>query len=711
MLKALRLVNFRKHKNLEVQFGPGLTAMKGPNESGKSTIIEGLLYVLYGAKSLREPYDKVVPWDNPTGVPAGELDIQFNGDLLTFKRSKAGAEVRSGSNILVTGQVEVTNFATTMLGADAAMASNLMMAKQNGLRGSLEQGTKATSEIIESLADFDLFDRLLEAMQHKLTLGATASFEKDLQDAVEESKQRTCPSRDLLTKLEQDVIVMAEEVVVLRAAYDDSVTPAGDAMMASLKYNEGLDKGKAALGRAREESERAESIRVEMTKVNATLRDGVREREAELNKLIDDASANDIAVAAYEMFSSTKAGLNIGEVWEGSRSSLEAELKTTREKGKVAYKKVTDTEAQIKIVGSRIVKGKSCTYCGKDLSTVERVLAENLVAMNEIEVLEKSLDGYKAEVGELSKYSDTLNDVLASGFSTDTLITRYGKYLEVDVSVYPPIVSWPGPVPVKSDPEAWKAERTRLQAEIVTFIQAEATVNALKGRLNGSLAEYELRVKEVEKFSSYTEEGAAELNTEWKRLQDISVDAKLALDKVLDPYLELKDRVVNMKRDYDASLAWYEGIKSRITKLQNLIEETRFNNTLLKKVRAARPIIADKLWNTVLAAVSTMFSRMRGEVSVVTKDKDGFKVNGNEVGGLSGSTLDILGLAIRIAMVKTFIPQCPFIVLDEPMAGCDGDRGRALLGFVAASGFDQILLVTHEEDSESVADQLFTLGE
>jgi ABC-type transport system involved in cytochrome bd biosynthesis fused ATPase/permease subunit len=110
----------------------------------------------------------------------------------------------------------------------------------------------------------------------------------------------------------------------------------------------------------------------------------------------------------------------------------------------------------------------------------------------------------------------------------------------------------------------------------------------------------------------------------------------------------------------------------------------------------------------VLVSVSNIFSSMRGEPSMVTKGKDGFLVN-DKASALSGSTLDLLGLAIRCALVKMFVPNCPFLVLDEPSAACDQARTNAMLGYVAASGFKQVLLVTHNDASESFADNLIQL--
>jgi ABC-type taurine transport system ATPase subunit len=128
-------------------------------------------------------------------------------------------------------------------------------------------------------------------------------------------------------------------------------------------------------------------------------------------------------------------------------------------------------------------------------------------------------------------------------------------------------------------------------------------------------------------------------------------------------------------------------------------------------VRQCRPLIADQLWNLVLNAVSTYFSDMRGVPSKVRKTTDAFTVDGHPVTGetISGSTLDILGLAIRVALVRTFMPMSPFLILDEPAAACDDGRTNNMLGFLATAGFKQVLLVTHEDISQAVADNMITL--
>jgi DNA repair exonuclease SbcCD ATPase subunit len=102
---------------------------------------------------------------------------------------------------------------------------------------------------------------------------------------------------------------------------------------------------------------------------------------------------------------------------------------------------------------------------------------------------------------------------------------------------------------------------------------------------------------------------------------------------------------------------------------------------------------------------------MRGEKSVVIKDKDGFKVNGEAVASLSGSTLDVLALAIRVALSKTFIGGLSFMMLDESAAGCDDTRTMNMLGFLSTVGLNQVVLATHDGVSESVADNVIQLGD
>ena len=183
MLVQLELHNFMKHRDLTLNFDGGFLAVRGSNESGKSSLISGFAYALFGTSALRTTFEETVTWGFPPSSMKVKVTLTLNGDTYVFSRSKSGDEVLKNGAVFCTGQKEVSNFSATLLGADGATAAKLMLANQNGLRGALEEGPKALSVLIEDLSDLSIFDRILNAAQEKLALGNPALLEERLKGA------------------------------------------------------------------------------------------------------------------------------------------------------------------------------------------------------------------------------------------------------------------------------------------------------------------------------------------------------------------------------------------------------------------------------------------------------------------------------------------------------------------------------------------------
>ena len=93
MIKTLTLKCFRKFVDNHFSFGQGLVLCKGPNEVGKSTIQESILFALYGSRTLRDSLAQCVTWGHKENELKVELVIEVDGTEYLIKRSKAGAEV------------------------------------------------------------------------------------------------------------------------------------------------------------------------------------------------------------------------------------------------------------------------------------------------------------------------------------------------------------------------------------------------------------------------------------------------------------------------------------------------------------------------------------------------------------------------------------------------------------------------------------------
>jgi hypothetical protein len=111
----------------------------------------------------------------------------------------------------------------------------------------------------------------------------------------------------------------------------------------------------------------------------------------------------------------------------------------------------------------------------------------------------------------------------------------------------------------------------------------------------------------------------------------------------------------------------------------------------------------------LLAAISRTFSELRGVPSVVGRSADGFEVDGKPAADLSGSTLDILGLAVRISLMRAFLPGAGLLILDEPAAAMDAAREERLLAALATLDFGQVLMVSHGDTAKAVAGNVVLL--
>ena len=281
----------------------------------------------------------------------------------------------------------------------------------------------------------------------------------------------------------------------------------------------------------------------------------------------------------------------------------------------------------------------------------------------------------------------------------------------MDDALIPLRAYWNGEVPTATGPDvaALKAELATVRAHNEAVIKATARLETLREQETAHRTTLQNLHQHRDAIECMAEAEFGALCQQMSRLSSEmmeKVEAMNALRAEADALCVEHDEAL---RRYAEQAGVRDALQTRINETEAEVEAITFNNQLLKKIRTARPVIGDRLWTMVLSAVSGIFSAMRGENSVVTRGEGGFLVNGKAASSLSGSTLDLLGIAIRIALVKTFLPNCPFLVLDEASAGMDDDRHGMMLAYIAASGFRQVIMVTHSDLPESLADNLVQL--
>ena len=91
ILKTLTLINYRKFKNITIEFPDGITGVIGLNGVGKSTIYEAIAWVLYGSVAARTSSDQIKrDTAKKSEVCKVELNFQYEDDAYTITRELSG---------------------------------------------------------------------------------------------------------------------------------------------------------------------------------------------------------------------------------------------------------------------------------------------------------------------------------------------------------------------------------------------------------------------------------------------------------------------------------------------------------------------------------------------------------------------------------------------------------------------------------------------
>ena len=703
MFESMQLKYFRKCVDESMHFGPGLNVIRGMNESSKSTRFEAMAYAMFGVDALREPLADVVTWGEKESSLKVTLKLVINTNQVTIRRGKSGAEIDVDGKLVATGQKEVTRFVEGLLGAAPKVAAKLMLANQTSLRGALADGPTATAQLIEQLSNFALIDEIIQLVVEHLPSGNTAVLEQQVSSLgkrleTEKPVEPDVAAYDAAIAVElahqaEDQAGLAEanaDLPAAKAAAEAGRSQARALEAAMSKASEagaGLTRTEAALARLQPQS----SVTPEQV-------------EALQTRLADEHRRQDAAAAWAAM-----SNLAVPEdIWEGSREDFDAAVAKARASSTDARDKLGALDVRHAEVAGRLIKESSCAFCGKDLKDVPEVAQVNSALGAELAAISGAREGLVAFRGVLQGEIEAYDAISRADRNVRDVFARHHAFMKLVEATVPPTLEWSGPdLSAPSAPMDALRALNAAKAEIQRAAQDQGQKTALeveRDRLQAVFDTSQAWVADLQPKVAADRSSGLEQDLLTKvRYHEGRLAAQTAA------IASARMAIDHAQRLHQVQVTAYAGVQTDYEKAQANLEETQLNNVLIKKLRGARPKVADKLWSIVLSTVGHYFSAIRGTQSVVTRDESGFKVDGKPVPGLSGSTLDALGLAIRIALTKTFLPNIDFLVLDEPASACDDDRETNMLGVITTAGFAQVLLVTHSTLADAFADQVVTL--
>lgn len=704
-LKTLELTNFRQHAALIINFIGGLNIVRMPNEAGKTSTLEGLAYNWFGADALPEPLADVVLWGEKPRSLATKSSFVAEGATYTCTRSPAGAEIwkEGGVAPLVTGQREVTMFIETLLGMPKGRGFDLLIAEQNGIRGIVEKGGSAVAELIEKLADFRQVTQTLDLIMEHFSTGSTKAAEGAVAAAQEAATRAEIDFPELQEPAEEQK-ALAQLKELLQEQQKKLLN-----LEAEQNRLEELDRQNRKMENAQAAAKAVLMAAEKRLEVAAAEEKGFQEKPdpgPEIEKVeqqLEELQAQKEVIVCLNTVAAQKWD---GDVWKGPVEDLQAAEDAADSRAKAAALELATAKGTIAALQKQIHTGLICEACKRPFENAKALEEANSEIQKKI----------AAEKARIAKVSATEKESLEEAATLRTIITQHnwqqnsmspwgereGALFSISRDTVP--YAYAPAVETPVIPEGKEAALFRELGELDTQLQAFNRQEAERERLRKNVADAETAVDQAKVVLAAVP--APKTPVTAAEIQAVRSAATLKRSHIADSSgriqgLESDIRTAAEKKETNAAA------RARAAEMlmaeQKKLSELRANNALLKESREARIKVSDYLWNLVLGPTSIYFSKMRGIPSNVTKDGDRFLVNGRPAKSLSGSAKDLLGLATRFALMRTFLPGIELVALDEPAAACSDERANLMTGMITTAGFPQQILITHRAQDEGAA--------
>ncbi|MEM2582869.1 MAG: SMC family ATPase [Candidatus Thermoplasmatota archaeon] len=171
-LISLRLHNFRKFRDVEINFPTGLIGLVGNNGVGKSTIIEAIGWAIYGSKALRNREQRQIKtqWAAPSDDCWVNLKFEMGGNVYEVTRIMSenfstDARVKVNGSIMASSPAAVTEFLEKKIGMDCESFYTSIFAKQQELNALSNKSPSERKKSMLKMLRIDLLDDAIKKVR------------------------------------------------------------------------------------------------------------------------------------------------------------------------------------------------------------------------------------------------------------------------------------------------------------------------------------------------------------------------------------------------------------------------------------------------------------------------------------------------------------------------------------------------------------------
>ncbi len=739
MIRSIRLVNWRSHADSKLEFRKGTNLLVGIMGAGKSSILEGISFALFGTFPALErrklKQDDIVRLNEGTALV--ELEFEWDGSLYKverrIERSKKGtsshSEIYKGGTLAEHGTAAVNSYIEQLTGVDYDLYTRAIYSEQNNIDHFLNLDPKRRKEELDRLLGLDRFEAARanivsvintvrarrEAIEGKLDRDRAA----DLAKSAGEKERQASESETALKSIQSSAAKLEADYSAISARFEG--------MRRSREAHERLAKEEVRLGALCEsmakELEGKEAVESKAPSMEKEL-EGAMAAKAELQAAMKEMDGK-AALASREL-GSAEAAIKVAEEAGKRLAALEkdraavlggAPAEELARRQKEAEGRALASESELKSLEREALEtARSMESLKPGLSkcpVCDAGLTDSGIAHLK-EEKEKALKGIKERSAALASALNSArkeNEALLASIRKESMLAERINTLAAERQESAGLqarkaaaesalgAALSGKKEIQDKLEARSSDCERLRNELSSLrslIERKKVAVAASKKLDETRAALSA-LGFVESAFEEARSEAERLRLEREKVHSARREAEAGLKACRELLKGIRDELARMA-DMEESVKGLYSLEEQLVLYRNALSETQVSlrSSLSEAINSAM----NEIWS-----IFYPYRNYHGlRLSVSEKDYVFEVDDGNGWRGLetvaSGGERASAALALRVALAMILTPKLSWLILDEPTHNLDSEAVELLssaLQFKVPEVVKQTFVITHDE--------------